>query len=182
MFYSFIRTILLLLFNIRNEATHKNKVPWSKSFIYSRKIRLILVLWFWICFLCQHYELRIASKLLEHIIKEFDLKHELLNKILKNGTDILGKEVYLLREAKYLVNHPPHVHNHDKINPSSFIPFCKYGGNFSLINTITSNLFPLPTCNAFKPILLEGQVYIHLLQNYSNKWILINKSGLLQHR
>ena len=119
--------------------------------------------------LWQKNELRIASKLLEHITNKFDLKHGLLNQILRNGTNIFIEEVSLLSEAKYLVNHPPHVHNHDKINPSSFIPFCKYGGNFSLIKTISSNLFPLPACNAFKPILLEGQVYIHLLQNYSNK-------------
>ena len=106
-------------------------------------------------------ELGLASELLKHITKKFNLKHELLHQTLENGIYMNNSvtEISLLNETKYLSNHPPHIYNKDKTNPSSFIPFCKFGGNFSLIDTISSNHFPIPTCNAFKPMLLEGQVY-----------------------
>ena len=109
--------------------------------------------------------MRLAAELLEHITEKLDLKHELLHQLLEHGSDKSIAEVSLLNEAKYLVNHPPHVYKEDKTNPSSFIPFCKFGGNFSLLDTISRNHFPIPTCNAFKPKLLEGQVNFKVKQS-----------------
>lgn len=77
---------------------------------------------------------------------------------MENGTDNFEYD-FLSKEAKHLLNHPVHVYNQNEMNPSSFIPFCKFGGNFSLINTVQNNHFPIPTCNAFKPRLIENQVY-----------------------
>ena len=93
----------------------------------------------------------------------FDLKHEILYQLLTNGTDNTSEELSLLKKAKYVVNHPLHVYNQDRINPSSFIPFCKFGGNFSLLNTISSLQFSIPTCNAFKPRLFGDQVFMTIL-------------------
>ena len=106
----------------------------------------------------QYLELQVSLKFLNHINKKFDLKHDLLNKILNNGSKNSEMELSTMMEAQYLVNHPPHVHLEDKINPSAFIPFCKFGGKFSLIKTTSSSHFTIPTCNAFKPKLFMDQV------------------------
>ena len=106
----------------------------------------------------QYLELQVSLKFLNHINKKFDLKHDLLNEILTNGTNNSDMELSIMKEAKDLVNHPPHVLYQDKINPSAFIPFCKFGGKFSLINTTSSSHFTIPTCNAFKPKLFKDQV------------------------
>ena len=112
--------------------------------------------------------MRLASELLQLITKKFNLKHDLLHRLLENGTDPSITEVSLLNEAKYLANHPPHIYDEGKFNPSSFIPFCKFGGNFSLLDTISSNHFPIPTCNAFKPRVLEDQVYFDFKYYFIN--------------
>ena len=106
----------------------------------------------------QFLELQVSLKILNHITIKFALKHNLLHKILTNGTNSSDMELSIMMEAKYLVNHPPHVHLQDKINPSAFIPFCKFGGKFSFLKTTSSSHFTIPTCNAFKPKLFMDQV------------------------
>ena len=55
-------------------------------------------------------------------------------------------------------NHPVHiVDSQGMISPSSFIPFCDFGGNMSAMGE-KIDLFDLPVCNSFKPKLLEGQL------------------------
>ena len=46
-------------------------------------------------------------------------------------------------------NHPVHILNDEgKFSPSSFIPFCSFGGTF--IGAETEE-FPIPVCDIFKP-------------------------------
>ena len=44
-----------------------------------------------------------------------------------------------------------------KLSPSSFIPFCDFGGNMSVMG-VKIDHFKLPVCNKFKPRVLKGQL------------------------
>ena len=55
-------------------------------------------------------------------------------------------------------NHPVHSMDQNvRIMPSSFIPFCEYGGNMSVVG-MTLDGFDLPICDKFRPKMLEGQL------------------------
>ena len=57
-----------------------------------------------------------------------------------------------------LTNHPVHIHREDgQVNPSSFIPFCSFGGNMTVMGT-ESPYFEVPVCHAFKEVVLEKQI------------------------
>ena len=55
-------------------------------------------------------------------------------------------------------NHPVHIMNGpNSFSPSSFIPFCSFGGNMSVMGETVPN-FGIPVCNKFKPTILKGQL------------------------
>ena len=71
--------------------------------------------------------------------------------------DILDKSLDA-EKAATLSNHPVHIMDGTIQNPSSFIPFCKYYGNFSNINILNHEKVSYPVCNAFQPKILKDQV------------------------
>ena len=55
-------------------------------------------------------------------------------------------------------NHPVHIMDQKgRMLPSSFIPFCEFGGNMSLVGTYFDK-FDFPICDKFTPRILEGQL------------------------
>ena len=56
------------------------------------------------------------------------------------------------------LNHPVHIlDSFDNFTPSSFIPFCSFGGNMSVVGKKIDQ-FPVPVCNKFVKTTLNGQV------------------------
>ena len=48
-------------------------------------------------------------------------------------------------------NHPVHILNKNhEVSPSSFIPFCSFGGNMNRVGTKIS-IFSIPVCKIFEP-------------------------------
>ena len=74
--------------------------------------------------------------------------------------------VFLISE----VNHPVHVINEDgEKSPSSFIPFCDFGGNMSAMGRMVEE-FNVPVCNSFQAKILNDQLCYEVdLNNFSNK-------------
>ena len=57
-----------------------------------------------------------------------------------------------------MMNHPIHIIDENgKLSPSSFIPFCEFGGNMSLLGTKIKE-FDVPVCTSFKPAILNDQL------------------------
>ena len=55
-------------------------------------------------------------------------------------------------------NHPVHIIDHQGTeSPSSFIPFCEFGGNMSAVGTAFHN-FDIPICTKFAPRMIDGQM------------------------
>ena len=80
----------------------------------------------------------------------------------------LTKKVDLLQTAEQLrillfihvaiINHPVHIVSRDnKTSPSSFIPFCEFGGNMSTVGE-NIDLFDVPICNSFQAKNLNDQL------------------------
>ena len=67
-------------------------------------------------------------------------------------------------------NHPVHfITKEKKKSPSSFIPFCEFGGNMSSLG-IMINDFDIPVCNSFQPKILFDQLCYEVdLNQFSNK-------------
>ena len=56
------------------------------------------------------------------------------------------------------INHPVHILDTDgNLSPSSFIPFCSFGGSLSLLGTPT-DMFPVPVCTSFREKQYDGQL------------------------
>ena len=56
------------------------------------------------------------------------------------------------------MNHPVHILDRDgNLSPSSFIPFCSFGGDLSLMGT-EADMFPIPVCNSFREKSFNGQL------------------------
>ena len=64
-----------------------------------------------------------------------------------------------------------------KLSPSSFIPFCEFGGNMSALG-VKIEQFKVPVCNSFKPKIFKNQLCYEI---YSDEFNLNtkNKQGLL---
>ena len=55
-------------------------------------------------------------------------------------------------------NHPVHIINVEgKLSPSSFIPFCEFGGNMSAMGAKIEQ-FKVPVCTSFIPKILNDQL------------------------
>ena len=57
-----------------------------------------------------------------------------------------------------VANHPVHIYdNHGNISPSSFIPYCEFGGKMSAMG-VKKDQFKVPVCNSFKAKILHDQL------------------------
>ena len=67
-------------------------------------------------------------------------------------------------------NHPVHILSEDgKISPSSFIPFCEFGGDMSQVGKKIKQ-FESHVCNCFKAKILNDQLCYEVdLNRYSNR-------------
>ena len=63
-------------------------------------------------------------------------------------------------------HHPVHIMD-DKgnISPSSFIPFCEFGGNISVMGAMT-NMLSVPVCNSFEPTVLNDRLCYRVDPNH----------------
>ena len=55
------------------------------------------------------------------------------------------------------MNHPVHIINKGKISPSSFIPFCEFGGNMSSVGSHHDG-FGVPVCSSFQEKVFNDQL------------------------
>ena len=69
------------------------------------------------------------------------------------------------------VNHPVHfVKEGKKLSPSTFIPFCDFGGNMSSMG-VKIDLFEVPVCNSFQDKVLNDQLCYEVdLNKYSDEY------------
>ena len=80
----------------------------------------------------------------------------------------------LAQSNEKMVKHPVHIVDEDgKVSPSSFIPFCEFGGNMSMMGDKIDE-FDVPVCNSFKAKILYDQLCYEvdlnvILKNYSQK-------------
>ena len=76
-------------------------------------------------------------------------------------TLLFDLKLYNISDNEYvqsISNHPVHIMDQNgTMMPSSFIPFCEYGGNMSVVGMHLDG-FDLPICDKFRPKILEGQV------------------------
>ena len=72
---------------------------------------------------------------------------------------INGCYVHLDKLAlREVTNHPVHIKNgKGKLSPSSFIPFCSFGQNMSVMGTHIDN-FDVPVCNCFESVIHNDQL------------------------
>ena len=57
-----------------------------------------------------------------------------------------------------VTNHPVHIVDKNmNLSPSSFIPFCEFGGNMSALG-VKIDQFDVPVCNSFKAKILNDQL------------------------
>ena len=80
-------------------------------------------------------------------------------------------------------NHPVHVlDSKGELSASSFIPFCEFGGNMSLLG-VKAEQFQSPVCNSFKEKIVQDQLCYEMnINDFSNstKEEEKNKSELLK--
>ena len=69
-----------------------------------------------------------------------------------------------------IINHPVHILTKDKTtSPSSFIPFCEFGGDMSVVG-VKLDQFDDPVCNSFQAKILNDQLCYEVdLNKFSNK-------------
>ena len=62
-------------------------------------------------------------------------------------------------DMEKLVNHPVHITQRTsaKLSPSSFIPFCEFGSDASIMGKRIDQ-FDFPVCDSFEEIIFEGQL------------------------
>ena len=57
-----------------------------------------------------------------------------------------------------MTNHPVHVQDEDgNLSPTALIPFCEFGGNFSVVGVKIKD-FDIPFCNGFREKIIDGQL------------------------
>ena len=62
------------------------------------------------------------------------------------------------KEAQKLSNHPIHVMDQfGNLSPTALLPFCKFGGNMSVMGVKIDN-FDDPVCNSFRPKIVMDQL------------------------
>ena len=68
-----------------------------------------------------------------------------------------------------ITNHPVHILDENKtFSPSSFIPFCEFGGYMMGVNL---DQFPVPVCNSFRAKILYDQLCYEIdLNQFKNNF------------
>ena len=86
-------------------------------------------------------------------------------------------DIYFLKAS--LSNHPVHLMNGKSLSPSSFIPFCEFGGDMNIVGTKIDQ-FDVPACNSFKAKILKDQLCYEIdLNEYKSNFTSENlKTGL----
>ena len=107
--------------------------------------------------------------ILDRIVREYNLEvmsmteqingiHELGKLLEKLLINFLGFADTMTKNIFDITNHPVHIVDLDKnTSPSSFIPFCEFGGNMSALGTKIEQL-SVPVCNSFKARVLNDQL------------------------
>ena len=91
-----------------------------------------------------------TKKISKHFWSQLSLPVPSIETITKNKTNVNS----IIRK----VNHPVHiVDNQGNISPSSFIPFCEFGGNMSAMG-VKKDQFKVPVCNRFQAKILQDQL------------------------
>ena len=69
-----------------------------------------------------------------------------------------------------IINHPVHIITNDNLtSPSSFIPFCEFGGDMSTVG-VKVEQFNVPVCNSFQAKILNDQLCYEIdLNTFSRK-------------
>ena len=104
----------------------------------------------------QYTERNITVKFFKALTEKLSLKHFLLKQLnLGYLTDAIP---FLNMKSQDYLNHPAHIlNNSNSFNPSSFIPFCSFGGDMSIVGKKIDQ-FPVPVCNKFVKTVLNDQV------------------------
>ena len=83
------------------------------------------------------------------------------------------------RNAEVISNHPVHLLDENgNLSQSAFIPFCAFGGDFSIMGEKIDE-FDVAVCNSFRPKIVQNQlcyeVDLNKFQNFSNIEIQLKK-------
>ena len=105
--------------------------------------------------------------------EELGIQHQVQRKALTKKVDLLqtAEQLRILLFIDVaIINHPVHIVTRDnKTSPSSFIPFCEFGGDMSVVGVKTDN-FTDPVCNSFQPTIVNDQLCYEVdLSRVSNK-------------
>ena len=117
----------------------------------------------------RHEERKVSVILFEKVTSLLSLEHsKFWHFTNSDGVNNTGEAMqsfklnskFFNKQIQDISGHPVHVLNSlnrtNKFSPSSFIPFCKLGGNMSILGTEIDE-FPVPVCNKFTKTILEGQ-------------------------
>ena len=108
-------------------------------------------------------EIKVTTFFLDNISDELKLQHKFGFLDTQSGSKedkSHAKNVSFFTNTKIqeILNHPIHIlDSSGKFTPSSFIPFCSFGGNMSVVGKKVDN-FPVPVCNKFVKTSLHGQI------------------------
>ena len=124
-----------------------------------------------------------AIKIFLKSMDSFNLNTYIDIEYLKNG-NFDQKKIFQLLESEELgsvTNHPVHVMStKGNLVPTDLIPFCGFGGNFSIMGAKIPN-FEVPFCNSFRERLVRDQlcyevdpnIYKHYLNENSELGLMI---------
>lgn len=101
-------------------------------------------------------EAAIADALLDQLLLKYDLQYRNIEKI-SSGLALTSKG-FSDDSIFSISNHPVHILEQEKMNPSAFIPFCRVGDNNSSDLRVQFDKLGQPICDAFKPRALYDQV------------------------
>ena len=78
-----------------------------------------------------------------------------------------------------IIHHPIHILSKDnEASPSSFIPFCEFGGDMSIVG-VAHDQFDVPVCNSFQATVVNDQLCYEVdLNRFSNKSNMDKEVGL----
>ena len=83
------------------------------------------------------------------------LDHSKIEMMIRNGS---LQESLDNADVRRLTNHPVHIVDaKGEFSPSSFIPFCEFGGEGTVMGLV-SDRFEVPVCNKFQPVIFYDQV------------------------
>ena len=95
------------------------------------------------------------------LVRTFDLKVNNINQLITGNLGQLNasSELGLMNSDIFeIINHPVHIVDKNmNLSPSSFVPFCEFGGNMSALG-VKIDQFDVPVCNSFQAKILNDQL------------------------